>query len=454
MREKTFTLTSIAGPSGSGKTYSALLYARGLVGPDGKIGFIDTENKRSRFYADVAGGFDVIDLDPPFTSSRYIEAIKEFEKAGYPAIIIDSISHEWEGTGGVLEQAEAIEQATKRAGLHCWAKPKGGHKKLMNELLQTRAHLIFCCRVKEKVVQAKGANGKTEIVNEGFVAVQEKSFIYEMTISMMLAEGTHIPTILKCPGDMLHAFPDGKRVTPQVGEVVRTWSDIGKEIDEAFEAAKREGMKAANDGVRALSEWWSALDKPGKARLERIKDTLKSVAQAADQMKSDLMDVGAGDPGQRLAHAKSISETTERGEGFDPDHVRNQIASLTSASTGDDQPTATDLPATAEDGDNPGEVTSSAAPSSATLSDDDRKSLAYLIKRLNASVGPDPQVVIATAQGVKAEGRPLSELAAAKAKTIVKQFISACEGTMERGDAVEYACGIAGIDVKDVEGAE
>ncbi|MCV9910019.1 ATP-binding protein [Brucella sp. HL-2] len=97
VREKTFTLTSIAGPSGSGKTYSALLYARGLVGQEGKIGFIDTENKRSRFYADVAGGFDVIDLDPPFTSSRYIQAIKAFEKAGYTAIIIDSISHEWEG---------------------------------------------------------------------------------------------------------------------------------------------------------------------------------------------------------------------------------------------------------------------------------------------------------------------------------------------------------------------
>ncbi|SUB56217.1 Uncharacterised protein [Brucella anthropi] len=33
VREKTFTLTSIAGPSGSGKTYSALLYARGPCRP-------------------------------------------------------------------------------------------------------------------------------------------------------------------------------------------------------------------------------------------------------------------------------------------------------------------------------------------------------------------------------------------------------------------------------------
>ncbi|ABS12944.1 AAA family ATPase [Brucella anthropi] len=330
VREKTFTLTSIAGPSGSGKTYSALLYARGLVGPEGKIGFIDTENKRSRFYADVAGGFDVIDLDPPFTSARYIEAIKAFEKAGYTAIIIDSISHEWEGTGGVLEQAEAIEQSSKRPGLHCWAKPKAGHKKLMNELLQTRAHLIFCCRVKEKVVQAKGANGKNEIVNEGFVVVQEKMFIYEMTVSLMLAEGNHIPTILKCPGDLLHAFPEGSKITPKIGEAVRSWSDTGKDIDEAFEMSKRAGMQAANGGMKSLSTWWGSLDKADQHRLANLKDTLKSVAEASDQMRSDQMEAGGGDVGERLAHAKSISKGAESGEGFNREFVTNQLKTLSS----------------------------------------------------------------------------------------------------------------------------
>nr|WP_278521298.1 AAA family ATPase [Brucella anthropi] len=330
VREKTFTLTSIAGPSGSGKTYSALLYARGLVGPEGKIGFIDTENKRSRFYADVAGGFDVIDLDPPFTSARYIEAIKAFEKAGYTAIIIDSISHEWEGTGGVLEQAEAIEQSSKRPGLHCWAKPKAGHKKLMNELLQTRAHLIFCCRVKEKVVQAKGENGKNEIVNEGFVVVQEKMFIYEMTVSLMLAEGNHIPTILKCPGDLLHAFPEGSKITPKIGEAVRGWSDTGKDIDEAFELSKRAGMQAANGGMKSLSTWWGSLDKADQHRLANLKDTLKSVAEASDQMRSDQMEAGGGDVGERLAHAKSISKGAESGEGFNREFVTNQLKTLSS----------------------------------------------------------------------------------------------------------------------------
>jgi hypothetical protein len=324
-REKTYTLTSIAGPSGSGKTYSALLYARGLVGPEGKIGFIDTENKRSRFYAEVAGGFDVIDLDPPFTSQRYIEAIEAFESAGYQAIVIDSISHEWEGTGGVLEQADAIEQATKRAGLHCWAKPKGGHKKLMNELLQTRAHLILCCRVKEKIVQVK-INGKTEIVNEGFVVVQEKMFIYEMTVSMMLSEGTHVPTILKCPGDLKFAFPEGRKITPEMGQAVHRWSDQGDTIDPEVAAKKREGLNAANHGTDSLRLWWKGLSGDWQRRLEAMLTTFKSVATASDQLKVDIDDAGAS-PADRLAQAREANGNGPSDEGFDIDSVSSQIAS-------------------------------------------------------------------------------------------------------------------------------
>lgn len=334
VREKTFTLTSIAGPSGSGKTYSAILYARGLVGPEGKIGFIDTENKRSRFYADVGGGFDVIDMDPPFTSARYIEAITAFQDASYTAIIIDSISHEWEGTGGVLEQAEEIEESTKRAGLHCWKKPKGAHKRLMNELLQTKAHLIFCCRVKEKVAQVKGANGKTEIVNQGFVVVQEKSFIYEMTVSMMLEEGTHIPFMQKCPDDLRGGFPDGKQVTVAAGNAVRMWSDKGAVVDPEFKAARLAGLNAANLGTQALAAWWKSLSPAQQKPMEALKDTFKSVAAARDLMASELAEHDEISLADRLASAGIASP--ER-EGFDLGHVTRETGALSDAPAGEQE---------------------------------------------------------------------------------------------------------------------
>ncbi len=459
VREKTYTLTSIAGPSGSGKTYSALLYARGLVGPDGKIGFIDTENKRSRFYADVAGGFDVIDLDPPFTSGRYIEAIKAFEKAGYTAIVVDSISHEWEGSGGVLEQAEAIEERTKRAGLHCWQKPKAGHKKLMNELLQTRAHLIFCCRVKEKVVQAKGRDGKTEIINEGFVVVQEKSFIYEMTVSMMLEEGTHVPLLQKCPGDLLNAFPQGSRITTQIGNAVSQWSNEGRAVDTEVEDAKREGLLIANQGVAPLTQWWSALTPAKKKVLESFKDTLKSIASAHDQMLADQMDAGGGDIADRIAAArKAAGDAPDGEEGFSRAFVRQQTRGASTAQSDRDN-TDTDetaLSQSVDAGMKPaeGEVENPPAASPSNRSVDQLWLLNTTRMLWGATkAGGDPEVfknqrLAAMDQFPKPDDcdKRISE----KANSVSRHCREIIDGALDPVDGLAVIAGIVGVDQDDI----
>jgi|GEM_PF-639025 len=466
VREKTFTLTSIAGPSGAGKTYSALLYARGLVGPEGKIGFIDTENKRSRFYADVAGGFDVIDLDPPFTSQRYVEAINAFEDAGYTAIIIDSISHEWEGSGGVLEQAEAIEERTKRSGLHCWQKPKAGHKKLMNAALQTRAHLIFCCRVKEKVVQAKGANGKSEIVNEGFVVVQEKSFIYEMTVSMMLAEGTHVPTIQKCPGDLQNAFPEGRKITSDAGAAVRAWSDQGVTLDPEIENAKRAGLLAANEGMGSLQGWWKDLPKLMQVKLEGMKETFKSIATASDQIKRDIHEAGGGDPGDRLAHARTLSETSGDESGFDQSSISNQIEDMRSGSE-QEQESSAHPPADEGSGTAASSPSSVAAnPSSAQAETSEAGSdsmgesetepasadagewLKTFAKAIIGAIGPDETVVVNQSKGLFVEG--LTDAVRAKARSVTNYARACCRGEIELSDCRETIAGVVGCDEKDL----
>lgn len=442
VREKTYTLTSIAGPSGSGKTYSALLYARGLVGPGGKIGFIDTENKRSRFYADVAGGFDVIDLDPPFTSARYVEAIEAFEKAGYTAIVIDSISHEWEGSGGVLEQADAIEQATKRAGLHCWAKPKAGHKKLMNELLQTRAHLIFCCRVKEKVVQVKGANGKTEIVNEGFVVVQEKMFIYEMTVSMMLEEGTHVPLLQKCPGDLQEAFPQGVRITPAIGNAVREWSDKGQAIDEALENAKREGILIANKGMKSLTDWWKALGRDKQSKLEGLKETLKSIATAHDQMLADQMDAGGGDIADRISQARKQQGGGD--EGFDRDFISQQTRAARTGDTNTESGLAPTEPVDADESRSSSSVTEAGgdAPTSPASSDPERDILVRYARDV-LPMAADTSIAPAALKEVEKqwaadELKKLSEEGQEKARTISMSMRSIANGKTTLAMAIEY----------------
>src|SRR3954469_21700973 len=87
---------ALQGPSGSGKTYSALLIAFGLCNNWNKIAVIDTENHSSELYAHL-GNYQVLHLDAPFNPERYVEAIRTCERAAMEVIMIDSISHEWEG---------------------------------------------------------------------------------------------------------------------------------------------------------------------------------------------------------------------------------------------------------------------------------------------------------------------------------------------------------------------
>src|ERR1700678_2154995 len=110
-RSDSKALIGLYGQSGSGKTMGALLLCRALVGPTGKLVMIDTESGRGSLYADVIpGGYEVIELDAPFSPDRYIEAIAAAEKTGADCIVIDSISHEWEGQGGISDMVGEIER--------------------------------------------------------------------------------------------------------------------------------------------------------------------------------------------------------------------------------------------------------------------------------------------------------------------------------------------------------
>ena len=88
----------IAAPSGFGKTYSALLLAKGLVGDLNKVVVLDSENDSASLYADL-GEYSTGALKPPFTPESYIKGIQAAVEAGFECIIIDSISHEWNGSG-------------------------------------------------------------------------------------------------------------------------------------------------------------------------------------------------------------------------------------------------------------------------------------------------------------------------------------------------------------------
>src|SRR4051812_15857592 len=134
---------ALQGPSGSGKTYSALLIAFGLCNNWNKIAVIDTENHSSELYAHL-GTYQVLHLEAPFSPEHYVQAIQICEHAAIEVIIIDSISHEWEGIGGVLE----IHGAMTGNSYTNWNKITPRHNSFVQHMLQSRAHIIGCIRAK------------------------------------------------------------------------------------------------------------------------------------------------------------------------------------------------------------------------------------------------------------------------------------------------------------------
>src|SRR5574342_1173402 len=118
-REKLVAAVEIAEPSGAGKTLGGLLIGYGMMkekypeAPEAelwdKIGLVDTEHERSLVYEGLEkngvriGEFQFLNLEAPYTVSRYDKAVKLMKDAGVEVVIIDLISHAWESDGGLLD---------------------------------------------------------------------------------------------------------------------------------------------------------------------------------------------------------------------------------------------------------------------------------------------------------------------------------------------------------------
>lgn len=255
VRENVGLLIGLAGASGSGKTYTAMRLATGIAG--GKpFAVIDTEAGRAKHYAE-AFKFDHGDLAPPFRPDAYAEAIMAADKAGYPVIIVDSMSHVWAGDGGVLDWQE--DELTRMAGddwkkreavkMAAWIKPKMSHKHMVQKLLQVRAHLILCFRAEEKIEMVRGDDGKMKIIPKvtstglsGWVPVSEKSLPYELTASFLLtADAPGVPKPIKLQEQHRALFPLDKPITEESGRRIAEWAAGGQK--QATTAAPADGVE-------------------------------------------------------------------------------------------------------------------------------------------------------------------------------------------------------------------
>lgn len=226
-RENVKLMVGITGPSGSGKTLSALKLARGIAGSWDAVALADTENRSSLHYAgDMTGSWKFIefpcDISGGYSPKNYCDLIEHVEK-NHPEIkvlVIDSISHEWEGEGGCLELVDKIGK-----GGSGWRKVTPLHQGFIDTMRHSRMDIVATMRSKQDYVFEQNEKGRTTPKKVGMRAVQREGIEYEFGL-VFDVEINHLATASK---DRTNMFINQEpfQIDISTGEQLKTWANSG-----------------------------------------------------------------------------------------------------------------------------------------------------------------------------------------------------------------------------------
>lgn len=275
MRKKAKLRLALTGPSGSGKTYSALLVAKGI---GGRIAVIDTEKGSASLYSDVAE-FDVLELDPPFSPERFIEAISAAEQAGYDSLIIDSITHEWGGVGGCLELVDTIAKTKYRGNSwSAWSDINPRHRAFLDAILRSSMHIIATMRSKTETAQVE-ENGRKKVAKLGMKSEQRDGVEYEFTTVLDIGHETH-HAIASKDRTKLFSNADPVILSEQTGKQLLLWLESGANpAEESLKVFTQSAVEVENlDGLKSIFEeaWRTLRGTEYQAKAKEIYDIRKA----------------------------------------------------------------------------------------------------------------------------------------------------------------------------------
>lgn len=217
-REQAKIKIGLQGPSGSGKSLSALLLSKGLTNDWSKVVVIDTENKSSSLYSHL-GDFNILDLKPPYSPERYIEAINLCVRHDMKVIIIDSISMEWEYI------LDAHSQLTGNSYTN-WARFTPRHLKFIQAILHADTHIICTLRSKQDYVLTENDKGKMAPEKVGMKAIQRDGTDYELTLMFELDIKHNAVATKDRTG--LFAGKHPFQITEDTGREILNWCQTGE----------------------------------------------------------------------------------------------------------------------------------------------------------------------------------------------------------------------------------
>lgn len=278
VRQAVNLIVGLAGPSSSGKTWTALELATGIQSvTGGDIDLIDTEHGRGLFYAERFR-FNHVPFDAPFASLDYLDAIQQSAARGAKVIVVDSMSHEHESAGGMVDfQDQELTRLTrgddgKRQAMQmlAWSKPKAARRRLLQGLTQIDAHIILCFRAKNTSKPGKDDRGRNVVVPMGFVPIAGEEFVFEAALSMLFHPNSGgVPTwapelpgeriAVKLPAQFVWLRDHDGPINAAVGARMAEWARGGAVVPAA---AKPPASPA--DRVRAAVRALDAADTPAK----------------------------------------------------------------------------------------------------------------------------------------------------------------------------------------------
>jgi hypothetical protein len=273
----------LSGASGFGKTYSALLLAYGITNDWSKIAIIDTENNSANLYAHL-GSFNVLPLNEPYTPEQYINALKTCEKASMEVIIIDSITHEWQGKGGCLQIHEQL-----GGRFQDWAKVSPRHQAFIDAILQCTCHVVTTVRSKIDYSMDSSSNGKTRVVKHGLKAITREGFEYELTVNFELINENHLAKASKDRTELFSGKPEFV-INASTGRKLMQWCNQGLSVDQARKeidvCTTIEGLRHLYQKYVGLKELIHPIIINRKAELEAINSQVVSNKEIINPLKT------------------------------------------------------------------------------------------------------------------------------------------------------------------------
>lgn len=235
-------LIGLMGPPGGGKTKSALRIADGMAKVrGGKPLLIDTEAGRAlRYHKSRPGGthdFDYIQFTPPFIPAHFMDAIKQGVEMKAACIIVDSMSDEHEGEGGVLDWHDREVPNMGGNEWAAWSKPKASRRVLISGIQQIRIPVILTFRAREKTTtkkENKGGRVRDVPVNIGFMPIAPAEIVHTLDLVGLIpprANGVPIwnspkegeEFMLKLPEFLSPLIEKGAPLDERLGEALALW---------------------------------------------------------------------------------------------------------------------------------------------------------------------------------------------------------------------------------------